>query len=251
MGDRQDPLDDLLDDEELSLEEGGVAAEVRQRLVLALDVDDLVEACRLGGLLAPYFGTVKVGLELYTASGPDVVGAFVEAGFDVFCDLKFHDFPNTVGRAARVVGSLGARWVTVHTSGGAAMLQAAVDGLADGAAAADLAVPGVLGVTVLTSDKVVSQEQLEERCGLAVDSGCEGIVCAATDLAATSRFAGRLVRAVPGLRLPGGATHDQARVSSPREALDEGADLLVVGRAVTAVDDPVAACEVLVDHLLG
>ena len=103
----------------------------------------------------------------------------------------------------------------------------------------------------LTSDQVASQEQLEERCGLAVDSGCEGIVCAATDLAATSRFAGRLVRAVPGLRLPGGVTHDQARVASPREALDEGADLLVVGRAVTAVDDPAAACEDLVDHLLG
>jgi len=251
MGDRQDPLDDLLDDEELSLEEGGVPAEVRQRLVLALDVDDLVEARRLGGLLAPYFGTVKVGLELYTASGPDAVGAFVEAGFDVFCDLKLHDIPNTVGRAARVVGSLGARWVTVHTSGGATMLKAAVDGLADGAAGADLAVPGVLGITVLTSDQVASQEQLEERCELAVDSGCEGIVCAATDLAATSRFAGRLVRAVPGLRLPGGATHDQARVASPREALDEGADLLVVGRAVTAVDDPIAACEDLVDHLLG
>ena len=141
--------------------------------------------------------------------------------------------------------------MTVHTSGGVAMLQAAVEGLADGAAGADLAVPGVLGITVLTSDQVVSHEQLEERCGLAVESGCEGIVCAATDLAATSPFAGLLVRAVPGLRLPGGVAHDQARVASPREALDEGSDLLVVGRAVTAVDDPVVACEDLVDHLLG
>ena len=108
MGEGQDPRGDLLDDEELSLGEGGVPAEVRQRLILALDVDDLVKARRLAGLLAPYFGTVKVGLELFTASGPDAVGAFVEAGFDVFCDLKLHDIPNTVGRAARVVGSLGA-----------------------------------------------------------------------------------------------------------------------------------------------
>ena len=112
-------------------------------------MDDLVEARRLAELLTPYFGTVKVGLELYTAAGPDAVGAFVEAGFDVFCDLKLHDIPNTVSRAARVVGSLGARWVTVHTSGGAAMLQAAVEGLADGATGADLAAPGVLGILSL------------------------------------------------------------------------------------------------------
>lgn len=251
MDERPDLLDDLTNGEEPGLEDGEVPAEVRRRLVLALDVDDLVEARRLAGLLAPYFGTVKVGLELFSASGPDAVGAFVEAGFDVFCDLKLHDIPNTVGRAARVVGSLGARWLTVHTSGGAAMLRAAVDGLAEGAVEADLAVPGVLGITVLTSEEIVGRGQLEERCGLAVDSGSEGIVCAATDLTITAEFAGQLVRAVPGLRLPGGEIHDQARVASPREALDEGADLLVVGRTVTAADDPVTACEDLVDHLLG
>ena len=95
-----------------------VPEEVRRRLCLVLDVDDIVAAQRTARLLAPWFGTVKVGLELFSAAGPEAVTSFVEAGFDVFCDLKLHDIPNTVGSAARVLGTLGARWVTVHTSGG-------------------------------------------------------------------------------------------------------------------------------------
>ena len=232
-------------------DEGDLADEVRQRLALALDLDDLVEARRLAGSLHPYFGTVKIGLELYTAAGPDAVSLFSEAGFEVFCDLKLHDIPTTVERAARVVGSLGVRWLTVHTSGGSAMLQAAVKGLAEGAESAGLNRPGVLGITILTSDEVASRNQLEERCAVAADSGCEGIVCAATDLGVTDAFASRLTRVVAGLRLPGGETHDQSRIASPREALDGGADLLVIGRMVTASEDSVVASEGLVDHLLG
>jgi len=227
-----------------------VPEEVRHRLCLVLDVDDLVVAQRTARLLGPWFGTVKVGLELFSAAGPEAVTSFVEAGFDVFCDLKLHDIPNTVGSAARVLGTLGARWVTVHTSGGAPMLRAAVDGLAAGAAAAGAAVPGALGVTVLTSDDVADGGVLRDRCDLAAASGCEGIICAAPDLSATDPWSDRLVRVVPGIRMPGGATHDQARVASPRDALAAGADLLVVGRAVTAAEDPVAAAAAMVDHLL-
>ena len=227
-----------------------VPEEVRHRLCLVLDVDDLVVAQRTARLLGPWFGTVKVGLELFSAAGPEAVTSFVEAGFDVFCDLKLHDIPNTVGSAARVLGTLGARWVTVHTSGGAPMLRAAVDGLAAGAAAAGAAVPGALGVTVLTSDDVADGGVLRNRCDLAAASGCEGIICAAPDLSATDPWSDRLVRVVPGIRMPGGATHDQARVASPRDALAAGADLLVVGRAVTAAEDPVAAAAAMVDHLL-
>ena len=231
--------------------DGEVPEEVRRRLCLVLDVDDLVVARRTARLLAPWFSTVKVGLELFSASGPEAVTSFVEEGFDVFCDLKLHDIPNTVGSAARVLGALGARWVTVHTSGGGPMLRAAVDGLAAGAAAAGVAVPGALGVTVLTSDDVADGSVLKDRCDLAVASGCEGIVCAAPDLPATDPWSGRLVRVVPGIRMPGGAAHDQARVASPREALAAGADLLVVGRAVTAAEDPVAAAVAMVDHLVA
>ena len=186
-------MDEENEPAEVRLDDGVVPVEVRQRMALALDVDDLVEARRLAGVLAPYFGTVKIGLELYTASGPEAVGVFVEDGFDVFCDLKLHDIPNTVGRAARVAGSLGVRWLTVHASGGETMLRSAVDGLAEGASGASLEAPGVLGITVLTSDKVARPEQLEDRCRLAADSGCEGIVCAATDLEATAPFKGQLI----------------------------------------------------------
>ncbi|MBI02956.1 MAG: orotidine-5'-phosphate decarboxylase [Acidimicrobiaceae bacterium] len=228
-----------------------VPEEVRCRLCLVLDVDDLVAARRTADLLAPWFGTVKVGLELFSAAGPEAVATFAESGFDVFCDLKLHDIPNTVRSTARVLGTSGARWVTVHTSGGAPMLQAAVEGLTEGAASVGSTIPGALGVTVLTSDDVAGAEVLTARCELAAASGCEGIVCAAPDLPTTDPWSDRLVRVVPGIRMPGGATHDQARVATPREALAAGADLLVVGRAVTAAVDPVQAATDLAAHLAG
>ena len=232
-------------------EEGRVSVDIRSRLALALDVDDLIEAKRLAASLSPYFGTIKVGLELYVAAGPTSVGYFAEAGFDVFCDLKLHDIPNTVERAARVVGSLGARWMTAHASGGSDMLRAAVEGLAEGAANAEMPTPGVLGVTVLTSDQTAGREVLEQRCDLAASTGCAGIVCAAPDLPVTDPWADQLIRVVPGIRMPGGDVHDQARVATPRDAMAAGADLLVVGRAVTAAPDPVAAAVELVTHLAG
>ncbi len=233
------------------VEAARVPSDIRSRLALALDVDDLIEAKRLASSLSPYFGTVKVGLELYTAAGPTSVGYFAEAGFDVFCDLKLHDIPTTVARAARVVGSLGARWMTAHTQGGRAMLGAAVEGLREGASGAGTAEPGVLAVTVLTSEETATEATLGERCDLAVETGCGGVICAAPDLAATEAWSDRLVRVVPGIRLPGGDAHDQARVADPGWALASGADLLVIGRMVTAAEDPVAAAESLVVSLLS
>ena len=107
--------------------------ELRSRLALALDVDDQVAAMRLAHELRPWFAVAKVGLELYSAAGPDTVAALLDEGFGVFLDLKLHDIPTTVGRAARVLGALGVSYLTAHASGGAVMLRAAVDGLADGA----------------------------------------------------------------------------------------------------------------------
>ena len=242
-------MDDWHDQGATSLD--AAPAHLRDALCLVLDVDDLVAARRTAAALAPWFGTVKVGLELFSAAGPDAVTVFVEAGFRVFCDLKLHDIPNTVGSAARVLGSSGARWVTVHTSGGEAMLRAAVDSMAEGAAGVGAEAPGVLGVTVLTSDETAGRSVLEQRCELAVATGCAGIVCAAPDLPVTDPWADRLVRVVPGIRMPGGDAHDQARVASPRDALAAGADLLVVGRAVTAARDPQVAAAELVAHLAG
>ena len=254
MAEKYESLDELFEDEEFEVSEeseDNVPLEVKSRLALALDVDDLIDARRLAGSLFDFFGTVKVGLELYAAAGPDSVGVFTEAGFDVFCDLKLHDIPTTVHKAARVVGSVGARWVTAHAAGGEEMLKAAVDGLKEGAESVGLPTPGVLGVTVLTSDSIKNEEIILSRCETALKAGCEGIICAAPDLQATSSFSEKLIRVVPGLRLAGANSHDQVRVATPMEAISGGADMLVIGRMVTEAENPIEASEELVSELLG
>jgi len=215
-----------------------VANDVRSRLALALDVDDLVEAGRLGRRMLPWFSVAKVGLELFSASGPEAVGAFVDQGYEVFLDLKLHDIPTTVGKAAKVLGSLGVSYVTVHSSGGIDMLAAAVDGLNEGASAAGLTPPMVLAVTVLTSDSEAPGSLLQERLGYAVEADCGGVVCAASDLAEVSLAAPELLAVVPGIRPEGVAANDQGRPATPREAIKQGAGILVIGRAVTASSEP-------------
>jgi len=227
------------------------ANDTRHRLALALDVDDLVAAVRLGQRLRPWFGVAKVGLELFGAAGPEAVVALGAEGYEVFLDLKLHDIPTTVGRAARVIGGLGARYTTVHTAGGEAMVRAAVDAMAEGAAAAGLAAPCVLGVTVLTSDVDAPAELLRERATLAARAGCGGLVCAATDLAVVRGCAPGLVTVVPGIRPAGVAADDQARAAGPGAAIRAGADILVIGRAVTGAEDPERTARALSDEVAG
>jgi orotidine-5'-phosphate decarboxylase len=227
-----------------------VPAEVRSRLALAIDVDDLVLALRIGRQLRPYFGVAKVGLELYSAAGPEVIGSLAELGFEVFLDLKLHDIPTTVGKAARVLGAVGVNYVTLHAHGGLVMLQAGVEGLREGASRAGLPEPWSLAVTVLTSDNDAPPHIMPKRVMLAAEAGCTGIVCAAADLKDAYEYAPRLKRVVPGIRLAGSDPHDQ-RAATPSDALAGGADLLVVGRTVTASADPVAAAEQLVGEVLG
>lgn len=222
---------------------------VRSRLALALDVDDLVVATRLARELRPYFGVVKVGLELFSAQGPEAITAMVDLGFDVFADIKLHDIPTPVGRAASVLGSLGVSYLTLHAFGGTDMLQAGVDGLRTGAANAGLGDPVALAVTILTSDRDAPPHILPKRVATAVEAGCGGLVVAADDVREARQYAPRLRMVVPGIRLAGGPAHDQARVGTPRQAIDAGADLLVVGRAVTAADDRVAAARTLVAEI--
>ena len=207
-------------------------------LALALDADDLVGALRLARTLAPWFGTAKVGLELYSAAGPDAVGALAELGYRVFVDLKMFDIPTTVFRAARVVGSLGASELTVHAAGGHDMLVAAATGLAEGAAGVGLPAPVALAVTVLTSEGEAPPALVGDRAALAAAAGCGGVVCAASDLAVVRTAAAGLRTVVPGIRPTGAPTDDQRRVATPTTAIAAGADLLVIGRAVTAVADP-------------
>ncbi len=212
--------------------------ETRDRLALALDVDDLVVALRLARRVRPWFGVAKIGLELFSASGPEAVLALSAEGYRVFLDLKLHDIPTTVERAARVIGGLGAQYATVHTAGGADMVRAAVTGMAQGATSAGMTEPCVLGVTVLTSDATAPPEVLRERAVLAAAAGCGGLVCAAADLPVTRDAAPGLVTVVPGIRPSGVPSHDQARAAGPGAAIRAGADILVIGRAVSGAEDP-------------
>ena len=212
----------------------------RERLALALDVDDLVVALRLARRLRPWFGVAKVGFELFGAAGPEIVSALTVEGYRVFLDLKLHDIPTTVSRAARVLGGLGVAFTTVHTQGGEAMVRAAVSGMAEGASASGAPTPCVLGVTVLTSDARADPEVLASRSRLAAEAGCGGLVCAPTDLAVTRRAAPGLLTMVPGIRPTGTPSDDQPRAATPAAAIAAGADILVIGRAVTAAEDPEA-----------
>jgi orotidine-5'-phosphate decarboxylase len=224
--------------------------EVRDMLAIALDVPDLDRAVRLARDLAPWFGVAKVGLELYSAAGPDAIREMDALGMRVFCDLKLHDIPTTVGRAARVLGGLGATYVNFHAAGGVDMLRAGVEGLLEGARDSGRAlVPTPIAVTVLTSDPDASA--FDARLANAIESGCGGVVCSVQEVARVKRARRDFVTIVPGVRLDDGERHDQARVGTPTEVALAGGDVLVIGRAVSAADDPAATAHRIHDAVAG
>jgi orotidine-5'-phosphate decarboxylase len=210
----------------------------RERLIFALDVPEWSEAESWVERLAPYFGTFKVGLELFIAAGPDAVRRLAERGLSIFLDLKLHDIPTTVERAARAAGGLGVRMLTVHATGGPEMLAAAARGAGSKVC--------VLGVTRLTSDEA-RPEEVVRLARLAVAAGCGGVVCAGSEASEVRSVLGAEAKVVcPGTRPRGGDAGDQRRVVTPEEALRAGASHLVIGRAVRDASDPeLAACELL------
>ena len=228
-----------------------IDADIRCRLALALDVDDLVAAIRLGRSLKDWFGVAKIGLELYSAAGPEAIGAIADLGYRIFLDLKLHDIPTTVGRAARVLGALGVELLTMHAHGGVEMLRAGVDGLGEGARNAGLETPASIAITVLTSDAYAPGPIMAKRVMVAAEAGCKGLVCAVADLEQAHHYGPLMTRVVPGIRLPGDDDDDQARAASPAEAIAGGADLLVIGRAVTRADDPVEAAARIHESVAG
>ncbi len=226
-----------------------VANQTREKLAIALDVDDLVEARRLASELQPYFGVAKIGLELFSAVGPDIVGIIADQGYKVFLDVKLHDTPSIVERASRVMGSIGVSYLTLHAFGGAPMLRAGVDGLSEGAARAGLDSPNALAVTILLGDNEAPPHILGNRVRAAVEGGCQGLVCAAADIREAKQLAPRLSTVVTGIRPTGAPEDEYQENTTPQAALASGADLLVVGRAVTAAGDRVKAAEELVVSL--
>ena len=211
----------------------------RDHLVLVLDMERLDDALAYAERLAPWFGTAKVGYELYATAGPGAFEALRHKGFRVFADLKLHDIPTTVERGARALGRRGVDFLNFHAAGGEAMLRAGVAGLRDGAREGGHPEPVALAVTVLTSDRDTGA--LASLMHVASESGCDGVVCAGPDIALARDRALRTM--VPGIRLPGGDAHDQVRVDTPGDAIGRGADWLVVGRAVSAAEDPESAAE--------
>jgi len=232
----------------------------RERIAWAADVP-LDEALRLWPSISPSVGVVKVGLSLFVEHGPAAVLPFQAAGGTVFLDLKLHDIPNTVELAAARAGALGVRYLTVHASGGEAMLRAAVQGAAEGAARAGASPPRILAVTALTSldDAAVSAmgfgpsaaAMAERLAEMAVRAGVGGVVCSPHELPALRSRYRELFLCTPGIRPAGTAAGDQARTDTPASAIRAGASLLVVGRPLHAAPDPAAAARALEAEVAG
>ena len=212
-------------------------------LVVALDVSDIDEAERLARALAPHAAMLKVGLELCWAEGPDAVRR-IATHAPVFVDAKLHDIPNTVERAAANIARLGVAIVNVHALGGDAMMRAAVEGAARGAEEGGHATPLVVAVTVLSS---MAGEELASPASLAFEArsaGLDGVVVSGEDVGTVRRVCGEeFCLVVPGIRPYGANGDDQVRVLTPAAALDAGADFLVVGRPITAAEDPVGVAK--------
>ncbi|GAC1597207.1 MAG: orotidine-5'-phosphate decarboxylase [Myxococcales bacterium] len=234
----------------------------RERIIAALDVPDPAAAAALASKLAGRVGLLKVGLELFVAHGRAALDAVAAQGLPVFLDLKLHDIPQTVESAARGAGALGAALVTVHASGGAAMVAAAKRGLQQGAREAGRPAPRLLAVTVLTS---LSDQDLQAvglggpsreaalRLGLlAVRAGADGLVCSPAEVEALRAAIGRgPLLVVPGIRPAGAAKGDQQRTGTPAEAVRAGADYLVVGRPLRDAPDPGAAADAIAAEIDG
>jgi len=230
-------------------------AEARKRLIVALDVPDAAAALALVGQLENTCQWFKVGLELFVAAGPAILEPLVARGHSVFLDLKLYDIPNTVAGAVRSAASLGARLITLHASGGPAMLtaaHAALDGVANP--------PELLAVTVLTSmdqaqvnsiglDRTpAAQVELLARMGQ--QAGIRGFVCSPQEVATLRTLTGpEGILVTPGIRPTTAAVGDQKRIATPAQALRQGASYLVVGRPITQAPDPAEAAEAILKEM--
>jgi orotidine-5'-phosphate decarboxylase len=212
-----------------------------RRLAVALDASDRSEIVRLTRLLSARVGVAKIGLEAFTAHGPALVSDVLALALPVFLDLKLHDIPNTVERAARSAARLGVSMLTVHAAGGEVMLRAACAGASSVDPPAAVVAVTVLGIAGGAGARALAWAELAQACG------CAGVVCSPREASALRAALGpRFVLVTPGVRPAGTAVADQRRVATPREAIAAGADLLVVGRPITAAADPAAAADAIV-----
>ena len=236
-----------------------------ERIIVALDVPSGDEALDLVDMLRGHVGAFKVGLQLYTAEGPDVLYAIASRGERVFLDLKLHDIPNTMAEAARVATRLGVWMLTVHVAAGEAALRAVRAAAAEEAEAEGCRPPLIVGVTVLTSidaDTMASciapgspftlEELVTERAEVAVQCGLDGVVASPHEVARIRRCLGaEPVIVTPGIRPEGADAGDQKRPATPSSAIAAGASYLVVGRPIRTAADPRGAADAIADEIEG
>ena len=227
----------------------------RERLILALDVDDFKKAEELVGKLSDYVGVFKIGSQLFTAEGAKVVNMVNKRGGKVFLDLKFHDIPNTVARAAEVATKLGVYIFNVHTSGGYEMMRAAAEASEKISLALGIRKPLILGVTLLTSinrdilEKEIGikkklEEQVVHLAKLAKAAGLDGVVASSWEIKEIRKVCGEdFVILTPGIRPTGKSFDDQKRIMTPGEAIKLGADFLVIGRPIRNASNPAEAAK--------
>jgi len=222
------------------------------KIIVALDYPQAGPAIELANRLEPALCRLKVGKELFTAAGPQLVEALQQRGFEVFLDLKFHDIPNTTAQACKAAAGLGVWMVNVHALGGRKMMEAAREALAN-----HVRRPKLIAVTILTS---MSQEDLEgigiqvspaqmvaRLAQLAQDSDLDGVVCSAQEATMLRRQSGDdFCLVTPGIRPANAAANDQSRIMTPRSALESGANYLVIGRPITQAPDPLAALQEII-----
>jgi len=233
---------------------------MRNPIIVALDVPSADQALKLAGEVAPAVGAFKIGSELFTAAGPDIVRCVRDTGASVFLDLKFHDIPNTVAKAVASAVRLDVQMLTIHTSGGSEMMRAAEQSAQQSAAQAGRAAPLVLGVTVLTSmDSHALAElgcepnvgrQVERLAALAVRSGLRGLVCSPLEIVGLrQRLPADIQLVTPGIRTGTEKADDQKRTRTAHEAVEAGANWLVIGRPIYAAPDPRGAAERILETL--
>jgi len=229
-------------------------------IIVALDVPSAEQALKLAELVAPAVGAFKIGKELFVSAGPDIVRRVRATGASVFLDLKFHDIPNTVAKAVAAATRLDLQMLTIHTSGGGEMMRAAEKSAQDTAKSLGLAAPLVLGVTVLTSSDANTLaeigcqtnvgHQVERLAQLAVKSGLRGLVCSPLEIADLRQILPPAIQLVtPGIRTGAEKADDQKRTLTPREAIQAGANWLVIGRPIYAAENPRLAAEKILESL--
>ncbi len=233
---------------------------MRNPIIAALDVPTADEAWKLAEQIAPAVGAFKIGKELFVAAGPDIVRRVRATGASVFLDLKFHDIPNTVAKAVASATRLDVQMLTIHTSGGSVMMRAAEKSAQDTAKTLGRQAPLVLGVTVLTSSDNATlaeigcepdtERQVARLAQLAVKAGLRGLVCSPREIVALRKILPPDVQLVtPGIRTGAEKADDQKRTLTPREAIQAGANWLVIGRPIYAAENPRAAAEKILASL--